>query len=273
MESGQGVGWASVGAVAADSVRTPKASEQIADRLRGQIVRGEIATGEMLPPEKTLIQYLGVSRPTLREAFRILESEGLITVVTGSRGGAKAQLPDLGIATRQIGQYLQVHNTTLADLLEARTDFETACVRHLADRCPPEGLQAFKRCLAAHRAALDKGVDDPAAFSDWVALTAEFHELIARYCGNKTLEVQVSVLSDVLLQHRQMGIKQREEDVEVPSRTSYIPWVIDDYATLIVLVEARDSAGAERHWRRHLEAATEVTYRNRDRQATVSVFN
>jgi DNA-binding FadR family transcriptional regulator len=273
METVQGAGWASVEAEPPNSVRVPKASEQIADRLRGQIVRGEIATGEMLPPEKTLIKYLGVSRPTLREAFRILESEGLITVVTGSRGGANAQLPDLAIASGQIGQYLQVHQTSLEDLLEARNDFQTACVRHLAKRCPPEGIEALKRCVSAHRAAVEKGVDEPADFADWVALTAEFQELIAHYCGNKTLEMQVSLLRDVLGAHRQMGIKQRAEDADVPERTSYVPWVVEDYATLVVLVEAGDVSGAERHWRRHLDAAVEITYRNRDRKAIVSVFN
>lgn len=272
METGQSAPWAPGGTVADNSVRVPKASEQIADRLRGQIVRGEIATGEMLPPEKTLIQYLGVSRPTLREAFRILESEGLITVVTGSRGGPQAKLPGLSVASRQIGQYLQVHGTTLEDLLEARADFETACVRHLARRCPPEGLEALKACVAANRRALAKGVDAPADFAEWVELTGQFHELIAHYCGNMTLGVQVSVLHDVLAAHRKMGVKQRIDDADIPSRTSYVPWVISDYQTLVELVEAKDRSGAEKHWRRHLEEATEITYRNRDRSATINLF-
>lgn len=272
VEIGDDSVWAPGGGALGNDVRVPKASEKIADRLRARIVRGDIATGQMLPPERTLIETFGVSRPTLREAFRILESEGLITVVTGAKGGPRAKLPGLEVAARQVGQYLQIHRTTLEDLLEARTDFETACVRHLAKRCPPEGLDALRRCVEAHRSAVRDGVDGPAAFAAWVALTAEFHELISHYCGNKTLEVQVSVLRDVLDAHRRMGIQQRQSDIDVPARTSYVPAVVDDYATLVHLVEARDVVGAARHWRRHLEDAVEVTYRNRDRQATIDLM-
>ncbi|HEY9314856.1 FadR/GntR family transcriptional regulator [Williamsia sp.] len=272
MDAGDGDVWSPGGTRAGKIVRAPKASEKIADLLRGQIVRGEIATGQMLPPEKTLIQNFGVSRPTLREAFRILESEGLISVVTGSHGGPQARLPGLDVASRHIGQYLQVHGTTLADLLEARSDFETACVRHLANRCPPAGMRALKACVDANRLRLAQGVDDPKDFATWVGLTGDFHELIAQYCGNTTLAVQVGVLHDVLAAHRRMGIRQRTEDAEMPSRISYAPRVVAGYQTLVELVEAKDARGAVDHWRRHLEEANEVIYRNRDRNATIDLF-
>ena len=70
-------------------VRAPKTAELIASQLRGQIVRGELKAGDTLPPEITLMEQFGVSRPTLREAFRILETESLIDVRRGSRGGAQ----------------------------------------------------------------------------------------------------------------------------------------------------------------------------------------
>ncbi|MDT2005501.1 FadR family transcriptional regulator [Rhodococcus opacus] len=274
METGEHAPWRPNGTTSDDSkVRVPKASEQIADRLRGQIVRGEIAPGQMLPPEKTLMVHFGVSRPTLREAFRILESEGLITVVTGSRGGPRARLPDLSVAARHIGLYLQIQGTTLEDLLEARVEFESACVRLLAEKCPPEGIESLKRCVEAHRMALKDDVDTPAGFANWVSLTAEFHDLIARYCGNKTLQAQVSALQDVLDAHRRMGIRQRVDDADAPARTAYVPSVVDDYQMLIELVEARDVARAEKHWRRHLADATEIIFRNRDRNATISLFD
>ena len=68
-------------------VRAPKTGELIATHLRRQIVRGELRPGETLPAESQLMEQFGVSRPTLREAFRILESEPLISVRRGSRGG------------------------------------------------------------------------------------------------------------------------------------------------------------------------------------------
>ena len=76
-------------------VRAPKTSELIAAQLRRQIVRGTVKPGEKLPPESQLMEQFGVSRPTIREAFRILETERLIVVRPGSRGGAQVVAPDL----------------------------------------------------------------------------------------------------------------------------------------------------------------------------------
>ncbi|QII07322.1 FadR family transcriptional regulator [Rhodococcoides fascians A25f] len=273
METEQREMWRSEGPAAAAEVRVPKASERIAHRLRGQIVRGEIEPGQMLPPEKTLMVQLGVSRPTLREAFRILESEGLITVVTGSRGGPRARLPDLDVASRHIGLYLQIQGTTLEDVLEARAEFESACVRLLARRCPPEGLESLRRCVDAHRQRVAAGLDSEDGFVRWVALTAEFHELISLNCGNKTLNAQVSALRDVLDAHRTMGIRQRVDDADAPERTAYAPSVVEDYQKLVDLVAARDAVRAERHWRTHLKRASEIIYRSRDRTATISLFD
>src|ERR1700722_316778 len=67
-------------------VRVPKAGELVAEQLRRQIVSGELREGDALPPESTLVERYGVSRPTLREAFRILEAEHIIEIKRGGRG-------------------------------------------------------------------------------------------------------------------------------------------------------------------------------------------
>ena len=70
------------------SLREPKMADRVATVLRRMFIRGELAEGTMLPPESELMERFGVSRPTLREAFRVLESESLIQVQRGVRGGA-----------------------------------------------------------------------------------------------------------------------------------------------------------------------------------------
>src|SRR5690349_4407942 len=81
-------------------VRVPKSAELVAQSLRLRIVRGELREGDGLPPENVLMQQFGVSRPTLREAFRILESEQLITVHRGARGGGRVHAPNGDVAAR-----------------------------------------------------------------------------------------------------------------------------------------------------------------------------
>jgi DNA-binding FadR family transcriptional regulator len=65
------------------------------------------------------MQDFTISRPTLREAFRILESEGLITVRRGARGGARVQEPSADVVARYAGLVLQHRGATVADVLEA----------------------------------------------------------------------------------------------------------------------------------------------------------
>jgi len=97
-------------------VRAPKTAELIASLYRRQIVRGELRPGDTLPSEQHLMTQFGVSRPTLREAFRILEAEDLISVKRGSRGGARVTQPSLAVAARYVGLLLQVQDTTIADV-------------------------------------------------------------------------------------------------------------------------------------------------------------
>ena len=81
-------------------VKVPKTAELVATQLRNQIIRGELREGDALPPESTLMEQFAVSRPTLREAFRVLESEALISVRRGARGGARVHAPNGDVAAR-----------------------------------------------------------------------------------------------------------------------------------------------------------------------------
>ena len=65
---------------AAKSVRVPKTAELVASRIRKAIISGSLKTGDRLPPEAQLIADFEVSRPTVREAIRILESEGFLQI-------------------------------------------------------------------------------------------------------------------------------------------------------------------------------------------------
>ena len=76
-----------------NSLREPKMADRVATQLRRMFIKGEIPEGTMLPPESELMERFGVSRPTLREAFRVLESESLIEVQRGVRGGAQVTSP------------------------------------------------------------------------------------------------------------------------------------------------------------------------------------
>ena len=97
------------------SLREPKMADRVATVLRRMFIRGEIPEGTMLPPESELMERFGVSRPTLREAFRVLESESLIEVQRGVRGGARVTRPRRETLARYAGRILNIHPGPLPD--------------------------------------------------------------------------------------------------------------------------------------------------------------
>jgi DNA-binding FadR family transcriptional regulator len=115
-------------------IRVPKAAELISRELRKQIARGEIKEGASLVSESEMMVHFGVSRPTLREAIRILESEGLISVARGARGGTIVRRPRTDVATLYVSLLLQTRGTTLADIYRVHMLVEPAAVRVLAER-------------------------------------------------------------------------------------------------------------------------------------------
>jgi GntR family transcriptional repressor for pyruvate dehydrogenase complex len=240
-------------------VRAPKTAELIAGQLRGQIVRAELRPGDTLPPEIQLMEQFGVSRPTLREAFRILETEGLISVRRGSRGGAQVLRPDLTVAARYVGLLLQVQGTTIVDVYDARMVAEPACARLLAKRRTRQDIADLTACIEELRSVVEAGrerLPDPA---QWSGLTYRFHEIILQRCGNKTLAVQGGVLQDIVATHLTLTVSRNFAERETAERFRR---TIRSYEKFTALIEAKDADGAERHWRTHMEVAAKSLLRD-----------
>src|ERR1700751_5566625 len=153
--------------------------QQIADELRALIVSGELAEGESLGHEPELIERFGVSRPSLREALRILEAEGLISVVRGVLGGGVVHRPDHRMAARTAALVLQSRNVSLADVFEARTITEPAAVRLAASARHRKAVAKRLRALIGEQ---EEAIDDPTAFGQ---ANARFHETLVNAAGNQ----------------------------------------------------------------------------------------
>jgi DNA-binding FadR family transcriptional regulator len=232
-------------------VRAPKTGELIAIHLRRQIVRGELRPGETLPAESQLMEQYGVSRPTLREAFRILEAETLISVRRGSRGGARVIAPDVSVAARYVGLLLQTQGATINDVYEARMVSEPVCARMLALHHTDEDLEKLTEVvdeLKAEVAAREPFIPDPHI---WSRLSYRFHELILEGCGNKTMAIQGAVLQDIVATHLRTKIAIRDDSDTVER----FQRVIRSYTKFIRLIRDGNAPGAEEHWRSHMEAA------------------
>src|SRR3954454_5946424 len=173
------------------TLRVPKMAELVSQRLRRQIVRGELSEGDALASEAELMAQFGVSRPTLREAFRVLESEGLINVRRGAHGGARVQIPNGEAAARYAGLVLEFRGATLQDVYEARGVLEPRCARRLASRRTKSDIDRLRENIASARAALD----DPATH---IRLNNEFHALMTELAGTQTIIVLNSMVREII---------------------------------------------------------------------------
>src|SRR5262249_41992893 len=144
--------------------------QQIADELRALIVAGKLSEGDSLGHEPDLVERFGVSRPSLREALRILEAEGLVTVVRGVRGGAVAHEPDGRMTARTAALLLQARNVPLADVFQARSMIEPIAAKTLASA---RGRRAAIKELRALIDEEETSIEDPEKFGD---ANAAFHE-------------------------------------------------------------------------------------------------
>jgi DNA-binding FadR family transcriptional regulator len=226
----------------------PNAAEMIAGHQRRQIVRGELEEGRSLPPEGKLLAQFGVSGPTLRAAYRILESEGLISVRRGSRGGARVHRPTITVASRYVGLLLQMDGTTLDDLFQARVILEPPLAGMVAARRTNAVMTELRACLAAE----EESLDDAAAFAQ---ASTRFHEAIIRLAGNHTVATLVSLLWHLVEVHTAEAIAAAGEK---PSERSKRTAALHAHQRLVELVDSGDAEAAEAFWRQHMTAVAQL---------------
>jgi DNA-binding FadR family transcriptional regulator len=237
---------------ASGRIRVPKTSELVADQIRAQIVRGELSEGDFLPPEGQLMESLGISRPTLREAFRILEAESLISVVRGSRTGAKVHKPSTELVSRYAGYVLQSQGTTIADLYQARLAIEPTVVRWLATaHGQTPGMVKLRAVLKELGVMASKG-----EYERFIDSVAYFHQVLVEATGNNTLGFMNGMLLNLARTHQNDYQHRHARSDE--ARFKSIQVGLRSYEKLVSLIDAGDVEGAVAHWRLHLNNANKT---------------
>jgi DNA-binding FadR family transcriptional regulator len=132
----------------------------VATEIRARIAEGQLREGDRLPPLADLGAEFGISRPTLREALRILETELLLDLRTGDRGGATIRTPTTRVAAQLAGIVLEARQTTLADFNRAARLIEPGVIELVAARIGARALGRLEELLSE----LAGCVDDTAAF-------------------------------------------------------------------------------------------------------------
>jgi DNA-binding FadR family transcriptional regulator len=225
-------------------LRPPRVAEIVAGVLRERIVGGDLADGDLLPTQDELIAQYRVSRPALREALRILEDEGLLTVRRGKVGGSVVRRPTAGASAYSFGLLLQSRRATVGDLATAIKHIEPVAASLCAAR--PDRARAVVPVLRANLAQAEAAIADGPRFT---ALAREFHELLVSRCGNETLILALGALESLWSeQERQWAVRAASEGVYPEER--YRRDVLSAHAAVTDAIASGDADAAG-----HLDAS------------------
>jgi GntR family transcriptional repressor for pyruvate dehydrogenase complex len=222
-----------------DPAPRSKLSAQVARQIVDYIVEGEIAPGRTLPPERVMLSQLNVSRGTLREALRILEVHGLISLKPGPTGGPVVER----MAGRQLGLASTLHfhmaGATFRELWEARLTIEPVMARLAAERNSRDVGERLTDTMERARHVPGDQV--------YVEAASEFHTTLGSMTGNRILDLYAIAFSEVWNAHAHDLVFPEEERTRV----------FEDHEAIARAVIDGDGERAERLMREHMRTMME----------------
>lgn len=227
-------------------LRVPKAPEIVAERIRKKILAGSLKVGESLPSEGNLMEEFGVSRPSIREAFRILEAQHLITVARGARGGAIIHAPDPHMIYDYTLLVLQAERTTVEQVFSARRLLEPRVAREVALQSSAQAPALLRQCLQHERDTLNN-------LTEFTLAVAKFHRTLVEMSGNRPLIHLMQIISGVVETHQAMVMAGTRRGNDAEATQAQMDKAFKSQEKLIRLIEKGDGDGAQEHWRKHME--------------------
>lgn len=184
--------------------RPLKTSELVADRLVRDIGAANLEVGDRLPDEARMLAQYGVSRDSLREALRILEVQGLITIHRGPGGGPKVAAVDPAYLARTATLYFHLSAATYEEVFEAWYMLEPAVAEKVA-ALPDRAL--VRRSLEPFIEPAPADVDTETFFTQ----STGFHAELARLSGNRVLALLVQAIGHLVVDHVMLDLDPVQE--------------------------------------------------------------
>jgi DNA-binding FadR family transcriptional regulator len=215
------------------------ASEEVAGAIRSYMFAKELKPGDRLGREEDLARQFGVSRPTLREALRLLSSSYLIRASKGPGGGIfVASTPEQGIGrilTESVASMVSAQSIELDELLETRMLMEVPLVGLAAQRASDDDIKRLRDVMAQ----IEGHEDDPVRVLE---VDTRLHQLIAEIAGNR--------LAGVFMQWVGVVLQPTLHEMIAPAVVDAV--VVEQHRDVVRAIERGDPTAAERAMREHL---------------------
>jgi GntR family transcriptional regulator, transcriptional repressor for pyruvate dehydrogenase complex len=216
-----------------------KAAQVVAKQIKQTILNGMLPVGARLPSEKAMIEQFGYSRAIIREALRLLESDGLIVLSAGRNGGAVVTTPGTGQIMSSIDMLLRMQQTSITDVFEAQRLIEPIIVRMAIDNGTPEDFRRVRETI-----------DLIEAHPNDVELVREqsnrFHTLLGEATKNHVISIISGILRQIIVDFRYEG------DAKEAKSIAHI------HGRILDAIEAKDVDVAIRRSLRHVDAGSAV---------------
>jgi GntR family transcriptional repressor for pyruvate dehydrogenase complex len=226
-----------------EPIRRTRVAEEIADRIRVLILDGTFPAGQALPSERALAEWFGVSRGSIRDAFRTLGTIGLLATRQGQ--GTFPQELDVNRLIAPLASILSYRFELQDELLDVRRMFEPAVARAAAARVTDEDLADLQRIVEAQHKKLATGqsaiVEDTA-----------FHHVLARATRNRVVVSIMATLNDLLVESRKLTLQQKGR----PGRS------IQGHEAVVAALRTRDGVAAGEAMREHVDQIADLLRRS-----------
>ena len=242
-------------AIKYDSIETKSLARQIADNLQTAIFNGDVRADERLPSEHELADKFDVSRPTIREALKILAARNLTRSRRGPSGGTFVKKP----TQEEVREIISNTTTMLINsgeldfqsFHEARYEFETFCCRLAAERRKPEHLEKMEAECQIQK-------DSATNHEDFCHSDVRFHRILVDATDNALLKMIIDPVFDALQPIFNMAIYRYRDRDRIVSQHKRIHAALEDHdadKAVKVLIEQLDDLHEQMHkaheWRKN----------------------
>jgi len=208
----------------------------VAQRIVRDVVRGGLRPGDLLPPERTMLETYETGRGTLREALRLLEFQGVIVLKPGPRGGPVLLDPDASHLASTVVLLMQLKEAPFRTIVEVRSALEPMISSLAAERISEESLVELGGTIDQMR----ENLGDQRSFLD---ANKRFHDIIAWSSGNALFGYIVDSLLGIM-DGTILGI-----DYPSPRRAA----ILKAHESIFEAIKARDEKESEARMRKHID--------------------
>jgi len=172
-----------------------RAFQKVAEEIQKNVINGNLKPGDFLPPENNLAKLFSTSRPTIREALRLLEQRGLILIKQGAGGGAIVKV-DFNQFSESLDLLIKLKKITLQHLIEYRVNVEGIVAGIAAERSTSDDVKRLKNILLEAKDIVDK---ETSTWNDLRPLDIKIHIEIAKISQNPVFENSLKVIHENLM--------------------------------------------------------------------------